>query len=173
MLTVGHGRLDRDGLGALLNDAEVDLLVDVRRFPGSRNNPDVGREALEQWLPEAAIDYRWEERLGGRRRLDKDEESPDTWWRVGQFRAYAAHTRTREFETGLGELLAEASQRRVAVMCSESVWWRCHRRLIADVAVLAHATPVWHLMHDGRRTAHPPAGGARRGPGGRVFWDQL
>jgi uncharacterized protein (DUF488 family) len=171
LLTVGHGRLDEEGLGALLRDASVELLVDVRRFPGSRANPAVGRDALPAWLPGIGIDYRWEERLGGRRKLPAGDDD-DPWWQVEAFRAYAAHTRTEEFGEAMGALLDEVAARRVAVMCSESVWWRCHRRVVADVAVLAHGVEVRHLMHDGRLTEHRPSGGARLRRDGRVVWDQ-
>lgn len=167
LLTVGHGRLDRDGLGPLLASAGVERLVDVRRYPGSRTNPDVKREAPAEWLPELGIGYRWEERLGGRRRVDQD--SSDPWWRVEQFRAYAAHTRTAEFAGAVEELLEDTGT--VAVMCSESLWWRCHRRLIADVAVLRYDVPVLHLMHDGRLREHEPAAGARVADGWLV-WDR-
>ena len=169
MLTVGHGTDDRNALRTRLQGAGVGLLVDVRRFPGSRSNPDVAREALEAWLPEAGIDYRWEERLGGRRRLPAGEPVADGWWTVAQFAAYAAYTRTPEFGAALDEVLAESADRLVAVMCSEYVWWRCHRRLIADVAVLAHGAPVQHLMPDGRLADHRPAEGAVL-DGGAVRW---
>ncbi len=168
LLTVGHGPLDRAGLAALLTAAGIGLVVDVRRFPGSRRNPDVKREALAQWLPEEGVRYRWEERLGGRRRLPAD--SPDTWWQVGAFRAYATHTRTPEFGDALGQVAGEAADTRVALMCSESVWWRCHRRLVADVATLALDLPVHHLMHDGRERLHEPSEGARLSDG-VVVWD--
>ena len=160
LLTVGHGPDDRDRLGARLSGAGITSLVDVRRFPGSRNNPDVRREELAVWLPAAGIDYRWEERLGGRRRLPPDEPVADAWWTVTQFAAYAAHTRTPEFRTALDEVLAQAATATVAVMCSESVWWRCHRRLIADVVVLGRGVPVGHVMPDGRLTPHRPSEGA-------------
>ena len=160
LLTVGHGPQGRDALGARLPAAGVEVVVDVRRFPGSRNNPDVSREALEKWLPALGIGYRWDERLGGRRRLPPGEPVEDDWWTVAQFAAYAAHTRTAEFSAALDEALAEAASTTVAVMCSESVWWRCHRRLIADVAVLARGVPVTHLMPDGRLTPHRPSEGA-------------
>lgn len=166
LLTVGHGRLDRGSLGSLLRSAEVELLVDVRRYPGSRTNPDVKREALAKWLPGLGIGYRWEERLGGRRRVDGG--SPDTWWQVEQFRAYAAHTRTAEFAEAMKQLLGEPGT--TAVMCSESLWWRCHRRLIADVTVLRYDVPVLHLMHDGRLREHQPAAGARVADGA-VVWN--
>ena len=160
LLTVGHGPQGRDALGARLAAAGVAVVVDVRRFPGSRNNPDVSREALQKWLPALGIGYRWDERLGGRRRLPPGEPVEDDWWTVAQFAAYAAHTRTAEFSAALDEALAEAASTTVAVMCSESVWWRCHRRLIADVAVLARGVPVSHLMPDGRPTPHRPSEGA-------------
>jgi uncharacterized protein (DUF488 family) len=170
LLTVGHGPDDRVLLGDRLTTAGIEELVDVRRFPGSRNNPDVGRDSLAEWVPARGIGYRWEERLGGRRRLPAGAPVTDDWWTVAQFAAYAAHTRTPEFAAALGEVLEVASVRRVAVMCSESVWWRCHRRLIADVVVVGRGLPVEHLMPDGRLSAHRPADGAVRDSGGTVRW---
>ena len=170
VLTVGHGRDDRAALVGRLAGAGVRLVVDVRRFPGSRSNPAVRREALEQWLPEAGVGYRWDPRLGGRRALPRDVPVADGWWTVAQFAAYAAHTRTPEFTDALDELLAEASETVVAAMCSEYVWWRCHRRLIADVAVLGRGVPVQHLMPDGRLADHRPSGGAVVDPDGTVRW---
>lgn len=173
LLTVGHGRLDRDALGRLLTDAGVELLVDVRRFPGSRANPAAAKGSVPDLTADAGIDYRWEEDLGGRRTLSAAERdaSPDTWWRVEAFRAYAAWTRTPAFRAALGRVVADARARRTAVMCSESVWWRCHRRIIADVAVAEHGLQVGHLMHDGRVTAHAPAAGLRSDGRGHPVWD--
>ncbi|TQJ21172.1 uncharacterized protein DUF488 [Micromonospora sp. A202] len=170
LLTVGHGTADRVRLGELLTGAGVALLVDVRRYPASRTNPDVHREELERWLPEYGIDYRWEPHLGGRRHVPAGEPEPDTWWKVAAFRAYAAYTRTQDFDTALTGVLAEAAERTTAVMCSESLWWRCHRRLIADVAALGRGTPVAHLMPEGRLSPHQPAEGARRLPNGHLCW---
>lgn len=164
MLTVGHGTATREQLTELLVGAGVRLVVDVRRFPGSRRHAHVAADQLEQWLPAAGIAYRWEPRLGGRRRIPQDAMDADPWWRVEAFRAYAAHTRTDEFQAALAELLDEASQHpdaATAIMCSETLWWRCHRRLIADVAVLLHQVPVQHLGHDGSRADHTPSAGAR------------
>jgi uncharacterized protein (DUF488 family) len=170
LLTVGHGPQDRVALGARLTAAGVQVVVDVRRYPGSRANPDVGREALEEWLPRLGIGYRWDERLGGRRRLPPGEPAADGWWTVTQFAAYAAHTRTAQFAAALDEVVAGAATATLAVMCSESVWWRCHRRLIADVAVLTRGVPVRHLMPDGRLTPHRPSDGAVLGADGLVHW---
>ena len=170
LLTVGHGPDDRDRLGSRLATGGVEHLVDVRRFPGSRSNPDLARDALAEWLPDRGIGYRWEPRLGGRRRLPPGEPVADGWWTVAQFAAYAAHTRTPDFTAALGDVLLAAVERRVAVMCSESVWWRCHRRLIADVVVLGRGLPVRHLLPDGRVSPHQPAGGAVRDPDGTLRW---
>jgi uncharacterized protein (DUF488 family) len=154
LLTVGHGTAGRDELVGLFRDAGVTDVVDVRRFPGSRRHPHVAREEMRRWLPEAGIGYRWDERLGGRRR--PDPASPHRGLRNEQFRAYADHMETPAFAAALGELLSEAAEGTVAAMCSESVWWRCHRRLISDRVQLLHGEVVRHLMHDGRLQPHVP-----------------
>lgn len=100
------------------------------------------------------------------------ETSLDPWWTVPAFRAYAAHTRTLEFTAALDDTMAQAASTRVAIMCAESVWWRCHRRLIADVVVLTRARAVRHLMPDGRLSAHRLAGGARVAGKAMVLWDR-
>ena len=163
LLTVGHGTLDRHGLAGLLTGAGTDLLVDIRRFPNSRHNPDVSGDALAEWLPQAGIDHRWDERLGGRRRLTQDDDrEADSWWRVEAFRAYAAHTRTPEFLAALDDLAADVAARTTTViMCSESVWWRCHRRLVADAAALLRGLDVADLAHTGKVTPHEPSAGVR------------
>lgn len=173
MLTVGHGRLDAGDLGALLVGAGVAQVVDVRRFPGSRANPGAARGAVAQLAGEVGVAYRWDERLGGRRSLTaaQREASPDTWWRVEAFRAYAAWTRSPQFRAALPELVGDALARETTILCSEAVWWRCHRRLISDVVVLECALPVWHLMPDGRLVEHVVSAGARVGEDGLVVWD--
>jgi uncharacterized protein (DUF488 family) len=168
--TFGHGAADADALVGLLAGAGVTAVVDVRRFPGSRAHPHVAREALERWLPEAGVAYRWEPRLGGRRSRPADAEAGrDDWWQVAAFRAYAAHTRAPEFAAALDDLVADARARPTAVMCSESLWWRCHRRLVADAVVLLRGLPVAHVAHDGRLTWHEPSAGARVTPDGLVY----
>jgi uncharacterized protein (DUF488 family) len=169
LLTFGHGTAGREELTSLLHGAGVRAVVDVRTAPGSRRNPDVQRDALSEWMPAAGIDYRWEKRLGGFRRAAPD--SPDTFWRNDSFRGYAGYTRDPEFVAAMDELLPEADRTRTAVMCSESVWWRCHRRLIADFTVLARDHPVLHLAHNGRLTEHPPTPGARLRPDGLLVYD--
>jgi uncharacterized protein (DUF488 family) len=172
LLSVGHGTADREGLAALLRSAGVSDVVDVRRFPGSRRNPDVATDAMAQWLPEAGIAYRWDPRLGGRRRVPQDAPDVDRWWRVEAFRGYAAHMRTAEFTEGLDALVATATGAAgaTAFLCSESLWWRCHRRMVSDALVLLRDRKVEHLGHDGRRTPHEPSEGARV-DGGAIYYD--
>lgn len=171
LLTFGHGTAEQARIVALLRGAGAGLVVDVRRFPGSRLHPHVARDAMSRWLPDAGIDYRWEPRLGGRRAMP-ERPGPDTWWRVEAFRAYAAHTRTPEFRAAITDLLADVAatdRGTTVVMCSETLWWRCHRRLVSDVVMLLRGTPVEHLGHDGRRTAHLPSPGARMTSDGLVY----
>ena len=139
----------------------------MRRFPGSRRLPHFARDAMAEWLPAAGVGYRWDERLGGRRSGSAD--SPDVVLRNSSFRAYAGWMREPQFGVAMAELLAGAAERRTAVMCSESVWWRCHRRLIADSAVLLHDQDLRHLFHDGRLAPHLPTDGVRRADGHLIY----
>ncbi|GHJ37508.1 DUF488 family protein [Streptomyces sp. TS71-3] len=169
LITFGHGTADREQIIDLLHHAGVAAVVDVRTAPGSRRNPDLRRDRLAEWMPGSGIAYRWEPDLGGFRKPAPD--SPDTVWRNASFRAYAAHTRSREFVAAMDRLLRDAASVRTAVMCSEAVWWRCHRRLIADFAELARAVPARHLMHDGRINPHIPTAGARLREDGLLVYD--
>jgi uncharacterized protein (DUF488 family) len=129
--TVGHSTRPIDAFLGALEARGIELVADVRRFPGSRRHPQFGADALEHSLSGQGIAYRWLPSLGGRRRADGG--SPNTGWRHPAFRAYADHVATEEFAAGLFELLVLAGGLRTAIMCSETLWWRCHRRLIADV----------------------------------------
>jgi uncharacterized protein (DUF488 family) len=169
LLTVGHGTASQPELTELLHGAEVELVVDVRTAPGSRRHPHVARAQLERWLPAAGLAYRWERDLGGFRRPPPD--SPDVAWREPMFRGYAAWMREAPFAAALDRVLEAAAERRTAVMCSEAVWWRCHRRLVADAVVLLHEVPVRHLMHDGRLLAHEPTEGVRVREDGLLVYD--
>ncbi|MEU2281669.1 DUF488 domain-containing protein [Streptomyces sp. NPDC013178] len=171
LITFGHGTADREQIVQLLRDAGVTAVVDVRIAPGSRRDPDLARQRLAVWMPAQGIAYRWEPDLGGYRKPPPD--SPDVVWRNASFRGYAAHTRTPGFVAAMERLLDEAIKARTAVMCSESVWWRCHRRLIADFAALARGVPVHHLMHDGRWHLHVPTPGVRLREDGLLVYDDL
>jgi uncharacterized protein (DUF488 family) len=167
LLTVGHGTASQEELTALLQQAGVASIVDVRRFPGSRRHPHVARERLEIWLPAAGIAYRWEERLGGRR--SRVAGSPHTGLRDPSFQAYADHLTTSAFLDAIGEVLDEPAHHPTAVLCSESVWWRCHRRLIADHVTLLTDVPLRHLIHDGRLAEHVPTDVVRVEDGRLVY----
>jgi uncharacterized protein (DUF488 family) len=168
LLTVGHGTLPADVFAQLVSEAGVEALVDVRSFPASRRHPHFRRAAMERWLVDRGVAYRWEPRLGGRRTTRPD--SPHAALRVPAFRGYADHMETAEFVTALDELLAGANQERTAVMCAESVWWRCHRRLLADAAILLRGAGVEHLFHDGRVAPHRLTPEARV-EGNRIVYD--
>ncbi len=157
--TIGHGTLPADDFAALLTAQNITRLVDVRSFPGSRHNPQFGREEMARWVPDAGIDYRWLKALGGRRRSRDD--SRHVALRHPAFRAYADYMESEEFAAGLSELLVFAAERPTAIMCSESVWWKCHRRLVSDHLELVEQVPVFHLMHTGKLSEHPPLAEAR------------
>ena len=148
--TIGHSTRPVDDLLAVLAAHDIELVADVRRFPGSRRLPQYGADALEGALAARGIAYRWLPALGGRRR--PDPASPNVGWRHPAFRAYADHVATEEFAEGLFELLVLAQGLRTVILCSEILWWRCHRRLVADVLV-AMGVPVVHLRD--ARTAEP------------------
>lgn len=157
--TVGHGTLAAADFSALLDDAHIRRVVDIRAFPGSRHNPQFGRDEMQRWVPDGGIDYLWMQALGGRRR--PHSESRHVALRNDAFRAYADYMETDEFLAGVEDLAGLAATAPTTVMCSESVWWRCHRRLVADHFVLVRGVDVVHLMHDGRLTPHVPTQGVR------------
>lgn len=169
LFTIGHSTADASELSGLLCRGGVTRVVDVRTAPGSRRNPDVAHSALADWLPREGVDYRWERRLGGWRKAPPG--SPDTALRNRSFGGYAVHMRSPEFLDAVDAVLDEAASAPTAVMCSESVWWRCHRRMIADFAVLARRVPVLHLMHDGRCQEHRLTEGARLAGSGLLVYD--
>jgi uncharacterized protein (DUF488 family) len=169
LLTFGHGTATAEQMTELLRNADVATLVDIRTAPGSRRHPHVALAELERWLPEAGIAYRWEKRLGGFRKAPPD--SPDVVWREDMFRGYAAHMRTAGFLAATDEVLAQASADTTAVMCSESLWWRCHRRLLADFVSAVREVPVRHLLHDGRLEEHRLSPGLRQRDDGLLVYD--
>ena len=155
--TIGHSTRSADDFLAVLAAHDIETLVDVRRFPGSRRLPQFGSDALAASLASHDIAYQWLPELGGRRR--PDPASPNDGWRNDAFRAYADHIASEEFASGLAELLTLAAGSRTAIMCAELLWWRCHRRLIADVLTsLGHE--VRHIRDAGEAERHelaPPA----------------
>lgn len=144
VLTMGHSTRDFDEVLAMLHSNEVTALVDVRSYPSSRKFPQWNQAAIQKALP-SDIGYRWIRDLGGRRHTPSGVDSPNGGWRVKAFRDYADYMATAEFASGLAELLAVAKESVPAIMCSEAVPWRCHRRLITD-ALLVAGVEVFNIM---------------------------
>jgi uncharacterized protein (DUF488 family) len=157
IFTVGHGTRSRDGLVDVLRAAEIGALIDVRRFPGSRRHPHFAREEMESWVPAAGIAYSWRGgELGGRRRRAAGV-SRHPAWRNAAFQGYADYTEDAAYREAIANLEAESQTIRLAVMCAETLWWRCHRRIIADTLEL-RGTSVMHLLDPGteqRHVVHP------------------
>jgi uncharacterized protein (DUF488 family) len=149
--TIGHGVRSIDELVETLKEARVETLVDVRRFPGSRRNPQFNQAPLAEALDAAEIRYRHAVELGGRRSGEPGEERFPCI-RVAAFRSYAARMATPEWQAALDRELGRPTP---CFMCAETVWWRCHRRLIAEL-LTARGDEVVHLLGPGRREPHRP-----------------
>lgn len=171
--TIGHSTRAFDEVVQMLRENGVDLLCDIRSYPSSRTFPQWNQGAIMANLPDD-IGYRWLKDLGGRRHTPAGVESPNGAWRVKAFRDYADYMATGGFREGLDELIALAADHTPAIMCSEAVPWRCHRRLVTD-ALLVAGVDVQHIMSatltrpaelnpdlvvvDGRCTYPPPKEG--------------
>jgi|SRR5215831_1790074 len=150
--TVGHSTLTIADFLARLHAFEIELLADVRSFPGSRRYPHFNKEHLAAALAAAGIRYEHFPELGGRRRAQPD--SPNIAWRNESFRGYADYMETSEFQDGIERLLKISQPQRVAIMCSEAVWWRCHRSMISDY-LKVKGIEVVHIMGEGKSEPHP------------------
>jgi len=150
--TLGHSTRQIDELLKLLAAAQIRILADVRRFPGSRRHPQFNQDALAASLADAGIKYRHFVDLGGRRNK-RLPDSPNTGWRVEQFNAYADYMKSPEFLAAVDELMAAARDKRTAIMCSEALPHKCHRRLISD-ALIARGWQVRHLLSPKRIDDH-------------------
>jgi uncharacterized protein (DUF488 family) len=150
--TVGHSTRTWEELLALLEAGKIQLLADVRRFPGSRRHPHFNQEAFAASLAAAAIEYRHFVDLGGRRNV-RLPDSPNTAWRVESFNAYADHMQSAEFLAALDGLQEAAREQATAIMCSEALPQKCHRRLIAD-ALVVRGWQVRHLLSKTRIEDH-------------------
>jgi uncharacterized protein (DUF488 family) len=156
----------------LIRGAGLERIVDVRTIPKSRRHPQFVREEMQRWVPElSGAGYAWEPALGGFRRARPD--SLNVTLRHPAFRGYADYMETKPFSEALERTLALARDSRLAAMCSETVWWRCHRRLIADAATLLHGVDVRHLMHDGTLRPHIVTEGARVTSEGLIRYGML
>lgn len=164
--TIGHSTHSVGKFTALLQAYGVEQVVDVRRFPRSRTNPQFNSDELSQSLAEAGIGYHHLPALGGLRRPRPD--SPNTGWRNASFRGYADYMLTDAFRRALDELIALASAQRTAIMCAEAVPWRCHRSLIAD-ALVARGARVYDLIGTTCRP-HAVSPMARLQPDGSILY---
>lgn len=156
--TIGHSTRSGEEFASILAAHAIEVVVDVRRFPGSRRHPQFGAESMERELAVHGIAYWWIAELGGRRRIAPGPLQAG--WRNPSFASYAAFLQTDEFADGMAQLLHAVHAQRTAIMCSEALWWRCHRALISDVlCVLGH--PVLHIAGTGRPAPHPYTAPAR------------
>jgi uncharacterized protein (DUF488 family) len=157
----------------LLSEHRIAIVADVRSFPSSKRWPQFNQAELSASLERAKIEYRWIQRLGGRR-SSKRVDSPHVAWELPAFRSYADYTESMDFEDGMRELTdATALARtayRTAYMCSEGLWWRCHRRIISDNLV-ARGWTVEHIMPTGKLSPHVLAPFARV-VDGRITYDR-
>jgi uncharacterized protein (DUF488 family) len=156
--TIGHSTRPLKTFLALLARYQLEAVADVRRFPGSRRQPQYAQETIHSALAEHGIAYHWIAALGGRRRPQVD--SPNITWRNGSFRGYADHIASTEFAEGLNKLLEVAGSLRTTIMCAEAVWWRCHRALIADV-LCVRGIKVMHILDVTHAVMHPYTSPAR------------
>ena len=153
LFTIGHSNHPLERFVELLTEHGIEALVDIRRFPSSRKFPHFNRENLASALNECGIEYHWFEALGGRRQSNKGEPSPNMGMKNESFRNYADYMLTDEFRTAVDRLLEIAEGKRTAMMCAESLFWRCHRRLVSDF-LLAGGVTVQHIFPNGATKPH-------------------
>lgn len=156
--TIGHSNRSEAEFLTLLREFQIQLLVDIRRFPGSAKWPQFSQAHLQHALQEHGIQYVHLEALGGRRSIHKD--SANVAWRNASFRAYADYMETPAFAAGIEELERLARQHTTVIMCAEAVWWRCHRSLVSDYLKNA-GWQVYHIMGRAKATAHPYTAAAK------------
>lgn len=150
--TIGHSTHTLDELVAMLHSFKIETVVDIRSYPGSRKFPQFNKESLEQSLPENNINYIHLKKLGGRRKVNP--ESRNTTWHHAAFRGYADYMETESFTESIKELITIALEQPIAYMCSEAVWWRCHRSMVSDY-LKADGRNVQHIMDVGKSSEHP------------------
>ena len=156
--TIGHSTHSLEVFVAMLHSFKIELVVDIRSFPGSRKFPQFNKEALEISLPRNSIRYTHLKDLGGRRKVNL--ASKNTSWHNAAFRGYADYMEMDAFKEGVNVLEETALKQRTAYMCSEAVWWRCHRSMVSDY-LKARGWKVMHIMGIGKEQEHPYTARAR------------
>lgn len=144
--TIGHSTRDLADFSRVLQAHELQILADIRAFPMSRRHPQFNREALELWLPEIGLEYRWIQALGGRRKKTMND-SPNVALRNDSFRNYADYMLTPAFQAAANEVAQIAETKRIAIMCAERVYFQCHRMLVSDYFT-AHGHTVLHIENE-------------------------
>jgi uncharacterized protein (DUF488 family) len=168
LYTIGHSNRQRDEFIELLKNNHIEVLIDVRKLPGSAKYPHFNQDELSITLSSVDILYIHLKELGGRRKQNKD--SINTIWKNKSFQAYADYMGTAEFLKGIDILLEYANKKRVAIMCSEAVWWRCHRALIADY-LKSIGMEVYHIMSATSNQLHPFTSAARIRDGKLFYYE--
>ena len=164
--TIGHSTRSIEEFLALLRSFNIKVLADIRKMPGSRKFPQFDQDELKKTLEENGIQYVYVENMGGRRK--KSPTSQNTTWRNKSFQAYADYMETKFFEVGAEKLKEFAEEKPTAMMCSEAVWWRCHRSMVSDF-LKAEGWMVLHIMSEGKATEHPYTSPARIVDGKLVY----
>ncbi len=149
--TIGHSTRTLEHFLTMLHSFNIEVLVDIRSYPGSKRYPHFNKEILETSLPKQSISYLHLKSLGGRKATKPD--SKNTGWRHPAFRGYADYMETDEFKKGIEQLENIASKQKVAYMCSEAVWWRCHRSLVSDY-LKSTGWLVYHIMEINKAEEH-------------------
>jgi uncharacterized protein (DUF488 family) len=168
--TIGHSTHAISEFIAILLTEKIEVVVDVRTIPRSRTNPQFNADTLPIMLAEQGIEYVHLAKLGGRRgRQPSVNPSPNTFWHNQSFRNYADYALSDDFQAGLQHLKRLGELRRCVIMCAESLWWRCHRRIIADYLILSGATVI-HIMGQGKTTAARATSAAHMKFDGKVVY---
>jgi len=170
--TIGHSNRSLEELAGLLRGAEIALVADIRTIPKSRANPQFNEDTLPESLEAFQISYERIAALGGLRGKSKTiARDVNAFWTNESFHNYADYALSDEFHTGLDRLIEDGRKRRSAMMCSEAVWWRCHRRIVAD-HLIARGESVFHIMGKGRLEPARLTAGAVVQPGGKIIYPQ-
>ena len=156
--TIGHSTRSLEEFKQILSSHRINLLVDVRSFPGSRRYPHFNKSQLAEALMDAGVEYLHLKELGGRRPARAD--SKNTAWKNQSFRGYADYMESEEFQKGIEQLLEVSESSKTAIMCAEALWWRCHRSLISD-ALKAQGVEVVHILDAKKSETHPYTSAAR------------
>jgi uncharacterized protein (DUF488 family) len=168
--TIGHSNRSLGEFVELLKGAQIELVADIRTVPKSRTNPQFNKDALPDALAPVGIAYEHMPALGGlRAKMRSSPQDINGFWTNESFHNYADYALSAQFHAGLERLLDAGRKRRSAIMCSEAVWWRCHRRIVADY-LIACGESVFHVMGQGRLEAAQLTSGALIQPGGHVVY---